>query len=241
MSSETVKSARRFDIDWLRVIAICGLVMIHTAAMFDPYPPTAVKGQPNFALILFSTFLHAWRLSILFLVAGAGSYFALGFLTSRQFVKERFKRIVIPLIVGTFLVVPIQIYYWQFLGRAYPKSFLQFYQTILYLLVYHGYFGHGRESLYWAHLWFLAYLFVFSLVALPLFLYLRRGKGQLLIPKLAGFLEKPGAIFLLAIPLVLAKALLRGQVGGNFLLIDDLRQLLLLFLYFHLRFLDLLE
>jgi len=66
MTHQEGKPQERYDMDWLRVIAVCFLIMIHTAAMFDPYPITAVKGRPSFPLILFSAFLHEWRLAISF-------------------------------------------------------------------------------------------------------------------------------------------------------------------------------
>jgi peptidoglycan/LPS O-acetylase OafA/YrhL len=52
------------------------------------------------------------------------------------------------------------------------------------------------------HLWFIGYLFVFSLVALPLFVFLRTLRGVRIISWLAKLCEKPGVIFLLAIPLL---------------------------------------
>jgi glucan biosynthesis protein C len=205
------KSARRYDADWLRVIFICGLIMIHVAAMFDPYPITAVKGHRSFPLILFATFLHEWRLAILFIVSGAGSYFALGYLSGREFAWMRVRRIVIPLIMGTFLIVPIHLYYWQFQGNpGYNKTYFQFFRTIVARFFFDGSFGTGKETLYWAHLWFLFYLFLSSLIALPLFLYLRRGAGQQLIPRLAAFFEKPWAIFLFSLPLIFLEVSLRA-------------------------------
>lgn len=209
--------------DWLRVIFVCGLIMIHVAAIFDPYPITAVKGRRSFSLVLFATFLHEWRLAILFIVSGAGSYFALGFLTARQFVRMRVKRILIPLIVGTLFIVPIHLYYWQFYNnRGYDKSYLQFYWTIMYRFFVDGIFGTQRESLHYAHLWFLAYLLVSSLIALPLMLYLRHGNGQQLIPRLAGFMEKPWAIFLFSVPLIVIEVSLRAaSTSGRSIIVGD--------------------
>lgn len=197
--------------------------MIHVAAIFDPYPITAVKGRKSFPLVLFATFLHEWRLAILFIVSGAGSYFALGFLSGREFIWMRIKRIVIPLIMGTFLIVPIHLYYWQFQGtRGYDKTYIHFYATIMWRFFVNGSFGTARETLHWAHLWFLAYLFIASLIALPLFLYLRHGKGQHLIPRLAGLIEKPWAIFLFSLPIVLVEVSLRAaSTSGRAIIIGD--------------------
>jgi peptidoglycan/LPS O-acetylase OafA/YrhL len=62
-----------------------------------------------------------------------------------------------------------------------------------------GYFLGGFTP---AHLWFIAFLFIFSLLALPLFLYLRRrDSGKRLMGWLAAFCSLPGAILLFAFPL----------------------------------------
>lgn len=222
MAHELKESTRRYDVDWLRVIAVCVLITIHTASMFDPYPITAVKGATLFPLIVYSTFVHEWRLAILFIVSGASSYFALGFLSARQFVSVRVRRILVPLLMGTLLIVPIHLYYWQFYRNpTYDKSYFQFYQTIIVGLFRDGNFGRSKESIHWAHLWFLAYLFVSSLVALPLFLYLKRN-GRHLISRLAALMEKRGAIFLLALPLAVIEAALRARwVGRALIIVDD--------------------
>lgn len=139
--------------------------------------------------------LHEWRLAILFIVSGASAYFALGFLTGRQFVSVRVKRILVPLVMGTLLIVPVQLYYWQFhRNPTYNKSYFEFYWTIITGLFRDGNFGRTRESIHYAHLWFLAYLFVSSLVALPLFLYLKKN-GRHLISRLAALMEKRGRYF----------------------------------------------
>ncbi len=77
-------------------------------------------------------------------------------------------------------------------------------------------------NLSWHHLWFLAYLFVFSLLLIPAFRYFRSDKRKPLISRIAGFLEKPGAIFLPAIPLVIINIVLRPIYGwGSQNLIND--------------------
>ena len=56
------------------------------------------------------TFLHNWRMPLLFLLSGAGTYFALGKRTPGQYLSERFKRLFIPLAAGIFILVPVQVY-----------------------------------------------------------------------------------------------------------------------------------
>jgi glucan biosynthesis protein C len=59
------------------------------------------------------------------------------------------------------------------------------------------------------HLWFIQMLFVISLVALPLLLYLKSDRGLRLIDRLAGWFARPGGIFLFVIPLVIVQVGLR--------------------------------
>jgi hypothetical protein len=68
-----------------------------------------------------------------------------------------------------------------------------------------------------AHLWFLYYLFVYSMAALPLFIYLRKDGGRRLVSRLAAFCQRPGAIFLLAAPIIAIETfiLTEGASGWN--------------------------
>lgn len=224
MTSEPKKRARRYDVDWLRVIAVCVLVLFHTAAIFNPYDGLRlIKGETIKTLAVGSAFIHEWRLSILFIVSGAGSYFALRSLSGARFARGRVKRLVIPLVMGTLLLVPVHHYFGLLYRNAGEgPSYPQFYAKLVGDFFTRGIFGRGPESLHWAHLWFLAYLFAASLVALPLFLYLRGDAGRRLVGRLAELLSRRGVIFLLALPLVSYEAILRpAWPWTRLLLVDD--------------------
>jgi peptidoglycan/LPS O-acetylase OafA/YrhL len=224
MTNEPKKGVRRYDVDWLRVIAVCVLVLFHAAAMFNPRDRlTSIKGEPIFPVSIGLAFIHEWRLAVLFIVSGAGSRYALKSLSGARFVRGRFTRLVIPLVTGTLLLVPVHHYFgllFQNPGGA--ESFPRFYAKALGDFLGRGSFGRGLESLHWAHLWFLAYLFVASLVALPLFLYLRGDGGRQLAERLGGFLSRGWMIFLLALPLIVVDVTLRARwTRSRLLIIDD--------------------
>jgi hypothetical protein len=65
------------------------------------------------------------------------------------------------------------------------------------------------ENFAWkgVHLWYLEMLFVFCLVFLPLFLWLKRGSGRRALGKLGDLLARSGALYLVALPTVLSLAL----------------------------------
>lgn len=136
--------------------------------------------------------LHYWRMPLLLFISGAGTYMALGKRTPKQFAGERFKKLFIPLLFGMFVVVPPQIYYEHI--KEYT-GYWDFYKTVFNFVPY------PKGSFSWHHLWFVLYLLIFSLLALPFLNYLRSGKS-------AGFREKAykllsGPVALLFVPSIL--------------------------------------
>ncbi|RJP74037.1 MAG: acyltransferase [Candidatus Abyssobacteria bacterium SURF_17] len=198
---------RRYDIDWLRILAVLLLIPYHTAVIFNRGYVSYIKAEPNAAMEAFAYFLNQWHMALLFLVSGAAAWFSLQSRGGFQFFRERINRLIIPLIFGTFAVVPVQVYFQRLYYHEFSGSYIQFYPHS-----FDGIYPHGNFT--WGQLWFLAYLFVFSVLTLPLFLYLRTNKGQMDISKIAVFCEKPGVVFLAAIPLMLAQALFRAKWPG---------------------------
>src|SRR5689334_17383315 len=64
------------------------------------------------------------------------------------------------------------------------------------------------------HLWYLEVLFVFSLVCLPLFLWLRNGTGQRVLAWLSDHFAGPGAVYLPVLPIVVLSATLDPENGS---------------------------
>jgi fucose 4-O-acetylase-like acetyltransferase len=196
-TDRSVKSQRRWYIDWLRVLATLLLFYFHPAEIFNRWRPWYIQNaQKSLGLSHLSEFILLWFMPLFFLLAGAASWFALRRRSGGQYVKERFKRLLIPCIFGILVIVPLQIYFRLRTG-GYSESYIQFYPKFFDPAYTGGSFDMG-------HLWFIFFLFFFSLLALPLFLYLKRESGQRLMAKLAGFLTFPGAIFLLALPIAAA-------------------------------------
>jgi peptidoglycan/LPS O-acetylase OafA/YrhL len=107
-------------------------------------------------------------------------------------------------------------------------SYIAFYPHI-----FDGTYPQGNFS--WHHLWFVAYLLVYSLVSLPIVLFLKRsGSGRRLAARFADVFARPSTIFVLAVPIVLAELLLSGRFPSTHALIDDWANhahYLLVFLY----------
>lgn len=152
---------RRYDIDWMRVIAIALLLIYHVAIGFQPWGMMIgfITNEKSWdALWIPMSMMNVWRIPLLFYVSGMGVYFAIRNRSWKQLLLERAKRILLPFLFGVLLIVPLHIYIWQ---RYYHFD-------IAYLP------GPG-------HLWFLGNLFVYVIVFAPIFFYLKRQEhGQLM-------------------------------------------------------------
>jgi len=157
-------SLRRYDLDWLRVIAFGVLVFFHAGVLFLPSGfPQIMNPEPSPALGVFVAFSHQFRLSLLFLVSGMGVRFALRNRTGSEYLKERSERLLIPLVFGILVLVPPMVYLEKVYNGDFAGSFLDFYPTLFSGGVY------PEGSLSWHHFWFIAYLFLFCLITWPIF------------------------------------------------------------------------
>lgn len=206
--NETSLKPRLYFLDWLRVLAFSLLVFYHAGLIFVDWGFHIQNHDLSEWLKLPMLFVNQWRLPLLFFVSGAGIYFALGNRTAGVFAKERLVRIFIPLVFGMFVVIPPQVYFEWLHHETFTGSYLDFYPL---------YFS----NITWNHLWFLTYLFVFSLLALPLFLYLRSERATVVIASFSLRIIKSRSLILFAIPLFLIEIFLRDRWPDNRNLVTD--------------------
>lgn len=185
---------RRYDIDWVRVIAFYFLIFFHSSMFFVPYDFHFKNNKTSEIFSPFITFFHQWRLPLLFIISGMGVRFAMKRRSPLQFIGERSRRLLIPLIFGMFVVVPPQIYF-ERIWKGAEYSYSEFYKLVLQFQSYPA----GNFS--WHHLWFIVYLFVFCILCLPLFMFFMSGRGKIIINRLTDYMTPKGRIFLFAIPL----------------------------------------
>ena len=141
--------------------------------------------------------------------------------------RERVFRLLIPLVFGIIVLVPPMTYITQ-IARGNNISFWQHYANFFTLSEdITGIQGTFTP----AHLWFILYLILYSLVSLPLFLLLRWDGSQGVVRGMAWIFEKPLALLLLGLPL--AAAGMSGFLG-------DMNPIyyLLVFLYGYLLMTD---
>jgi peptidoglycan/LPS O-acetylase OafA/YrhL len=200
------KPARLHYIDWLRILAILGVFLFHAVHPFDDFEWEIKNVETSLLVTLFIVFFVPWGMSFFFLISGMGSWFALRRRTSSQYALERFSRLLIPFIVGSILLSPIQFYLqWQnklMLGE-FDGTLAQFFaqREISIGPRIFGFAGY--------HLWFLGFLFAFSILALPIFRWFKDERGNRLIAWLGGWVIKKGGILIFILPILAAQLIFR--------------------------------
>jgi peptidoglycan/LPS O-acetylase OafA/YrhL len=215
MAEPLIPSDRRPDLDWLRVAAILLLQLYHSARLFNVDDPWHLKAPVLLgALNGPMDILHYLRMPLLMLIAGIGTAYALRRRSVWAFCQDRTKRLLGPLVFGMFLLIPPQIYIERLYTGQFQGSYLDFYPSVFRFVTY------PKGSLSWHHLWFVAYLFVYCLLALPLFAWLKKPSGLAVLARLEAFLVKGVNLWLLFLPLALVRILLRKYPETHALLGD---------------------
>lgn len=191
--SHDAGEARRHDLDWIRAAAIVSVVLFHAGVAFTA-PVYGLSGVAvSRPLYEFCFFFHQWRMPLLFCVSGSAAWIALGRRGGRRFVAERTRRLLVPLGVGIFVLLPPV--HWRSAGAREP--FVDFYPRILDATF-------GGRYVDWGHLWFIVNLLAVELLALPALLWLGGPAGSRWLGRVGRWLECPGAAAALAIPLAAA-------------------------------------
>jgi peptidoglycan/LPS O-acetylase OafA/YrhL len=202
---------RRYDIDWLRVFATYLLFPFHVGKVFDAPPYYHIKNDTlSGALGLLTTYIHQWHMPLFFLIAGWSLYASLTLRGPWAVLGERFKRIFIPFLFGCVTLCVGLGYIEHILMKHIEMSFIDFIPRFFTSLF------HPELPLVftWGHLWFLIYLFAFTLLYFPLFwLAARKPAGP--APVAAWRLYLP------ILPMMILQIVLRIWWGGFQNLVDD--------------------
>jgi glucans biosynthesis protein C len=195
MLIEKNAAVRRFDLDWLRIIAILAVFIFHCTRFFDLYGwhvknPTTYQGVQ-----LWTMFQSNWGMPLIFVISGASVYFSVTHIS--KYIKNKVLRLLVPLAVGVFTHVSIAVYLERVTNHQFDGSFFEFYPSY-----FHGFYGDGGNFAWMGlHLWYLLVLFVFSIIFLPLF-YLLEGPWKNALAWLGDIIAKPGLFYLLALPIM---------------------------------------
>lgn len=148
--------------------------------------------------------------------------------TASQFFRKKLLRLLLPLLFGVLVIVPPIAYFARLNKGSYTGTYWQFYPHFFEFdpADANGFNGHFGP----AHLWFVLFLFVLSVIALPLFAWFKGDKGQRFCAWLARACEKPGLIFLCPLLVVLTDGF--PDLGGDtFNLLKSLVYLILGYIF----------
>ena len=156
-------SKRINSIDNLRWMTVSLLILYHAAMAYNTW------GEANYIffeksrpLSAFISFVSPWFMPLMFMLAGASSYFSLQKRSMREFITERAKRLGIPFVFGLTVINPVMSYTADVTHNGYKGGYLAHYgiyfSRFTDLSGYDGGFTLG-------HLWFIAVLLIISLLA----------------------------------------------------------------------------
>ncbi|MBM3525436.1 MAG: acyltransferase [Alphaproteobacteria bacterium] len=213
---------RRRDIDHLRSLIILGLIAFHTARLFDS-DPWHIKDAGRYlaADVLVGVF-NLFQMPLLFLLAGMTLKLSLDTRGAGEAARERVVRLLVPFLAGLAIVVPPQVYAERIAigsaGRMSPidfdGSFLAFYPQFLSCC-------YPAANFSWHHLWFVIYLFVYSLLLIALLAAVGPARAADSVRHWARRMPPAVTLALLATPILVVELLLRRRFPGTHALIDD--------------------
>jgi len=209
--------ARRYDVDWLRVLGMMTVFLFHNNRFFDTEGWHVKSAETSETSMVITVVAVQWMMPLFFILSGIGIYHALSHQRWPQYLLSRVKRLLVPLLFGIFVVIaPLQVYLERISHNQFQGSFWSFYPHY-----FEGWFGLGGNFAWMGvHLWYLEFLFVFSAITLPLFLCLRSPSGRRIVGAMTRFLSRPWTIFLLALPIGLIEFIaalppIHGSVFGD--------------------------
>ncbi len=192
---DTVAQRRRYDVDWLRTLALTLLIIYHVVLCFQPWAVHIGFPQNNSALEgiwPFMAALNIWRIPILFLISGMGVCFAMERRDWKQLLKDRTKRILVPYLFGIVVL-----------------------QSIVTIAL--PYLGWQAEYIItFGHLWFLLNIFLYFSWLIGIMIYLQNNPGNGFFRFLSKLMQWPLGLFLFALPLMLEAWLVNPQYFSSY-------------------------
>ncbi len=193
---DTKHFQRRYDLDWLRVLAFSAVFLYHCSRFFDESYWHMKNSETSTLVDTLKGIFDLWGMPLIFVISGASIFFALRPGGAARFLRDRVWRLLVPLAFGILVLGPPQIYLTRLTHGEFQGNFLEF--LPLYFQDWRIWGGNFAWS--GVHLWYLEYLFLFTLVLLPLFAALKSPTGQRMTGFLARLSARPGAIFLWVLP-----------------------------------------
>jgi peptidoglycan/LPS O-acetylase OafA/YrhL len=211
---------RRHDLDWVRIIAFMLLILYHVGMYYVTWDYHVKSPHASHAIEPLMMLTSPWRLALLFLVSGVATGYLLDRRGVRAFIGQRSLRLLVPLVFGMLVIVPPQSYFEVVEQIDYAGSFTEFWR--LYVTGYKDFCDDDGCLIVptWNHLWFVAYLWIYTVLLLAVFRFWPAGIARLraLADRRLGGL----AVVLLPVAwLVAARLELASRFPSTHALVDD--------------------
>lgn len=195
MSTQTTLTkfaGRQHFLDWLRVLAFLYLVFFHTGMMFVEWPFHIESGHDSEILKAMMMLTTTWRLDLLFLVSGVAISVMMTKMTIKAFLKQRIVKLFIPLFIACAVVVAPQPYFEALQKGLIEPGFWNYWTT-------HYFTGQWWDGMLtpmptYNHMWYVAYLMVYTVLLVPLFIYINSEKGMTALSRFEEWLIKGSRI-----------------------------------------------
>lgn len=186
---------RKHFIDNLRILCILLLFPFHTCMIFNSFgDPFYVFSAPVKAFSEFIVIVYPWWMTLLFTIAGISSAYALKKKSIKEYTKERVSKLLIPFMFGMVIIIPVQSYIADVFHNGYIggyfKHYIVFFTKLTDLSGYDGGLTPG-------HTWFMLYLFVISMISLPIMLWYNKRDKKINGSKITIPMLLPMFIFIL--------------------------------------------
>jgi len=202
-SENATRPTRVYYLDWLRVLAILTVFVYHTTRFFN-MEDWHVKNPTWYPWVeVWNQFAGTWMMPLIFVISGASLFYAVGKGSAGKFVKDKTLRLLVPLLVGDFTHASLQVYLERVTHGQFSGTYFQFLPQYFNGFYEGGDPAAGNFALTGMHLWYLWWLFLFSLLLYPLLRWLK-GRGQRMFSQFGDWLAQPGVVYLLALPVLLA-------------------------------------
>ena len=150
------RNMRKYYIDNIRTLCILLLFPFHTAMIYNNWGENFyINGTEEYLPSLFNVIVYPWWMTLLFVLAGMSSYYALSKKSSKGYIKERVHKLLIPLIVGLIIIIPVQSYIADIFYNGYSGNYLEHYKIFFTRFTDMSGIDGGFTP---GHLWFIFYL-----------------------------------------------------------------------------------
>jgi peptidoglycan/LPS O-acetylase OafA/YrhL len=196
MDAKTIQ--RRYDLDWLRVMGILFVFVYHSTRFYN-VEEWKIKNDIWYPSVeVWNGFATSFMMPLMFAISGASLFYALGKGGFGKFLKDKVLRLLVPLLVCVFTHASFQEYLAAKTHGIFSGNYFQFLPQ---------YYHFDKIAWEGEHLWYLLYLFMFSIILYPLMNWLK-GKGRNFLTKLDGMIAKTGVLYTLMLPPLLLFVLL---------------------------------